>query len=70
MALNFGYYPKDKFILLAKNRIMSPNMKNQQHARKFHSYFLVFIKQKSLVNYAPEQKHLKAYNQTLQGTSP
>jgi len=49
-ALKLGFYPKDKFILLAKHRMISPSQK-QQHARKFHSYFLVFIKSKSKVNY-------------------
>ncbi|MCP4648723.1 MAG: hypothetical protein GY853_01405 [PVC group bacterium] len=50
-ALALGFYPKDKFILLAKSRLMSPNMKVQQHARKFHSYFLVFIKKDCKVAY-------------------
>lgn len=38
-----GFYTKDMFILLAKNR-MIPRWQtlNQKHARKFHSYFLVF----------------------------
>lgn len=40
-----GFYCKDLFVLLAKNRIIGHNHKKQQHARKFHSYFLVFIKQ-------------------------
>lgn len=42
-AENLGYYTKDMFILLAKNR-MIPRWQtlNQKHARKFHSYFLVF----------------------------
>jgi tRNA G10 N-methylase Trm11 len=39
-----GFYPKDLFILLSKNRLISGNWKKQVHARKFHSYFLVFIK--------------------------
>jgi tRNA G10 N-methylase Trm11 len=50
-ALEIGFYPKDKFILLAKNRLMSPNMKVQKHARKFHCYFLVFINKESSVKY-------------------
>jgi hypothetical protein len=38
-----GFYTKDIFILLAKAR-MIPEWQtvNQKHARKFHSYFLVF----------------------------
>lgn len=43
-ALGIGYYPKDMFILLAKNRIIGKHHHKQQHARKFHSYFLVLIK--------------------------
>jgi len=50
-ALSVGFYPKDKFILLAKNRLVSPSQRIQQHARKFHSYFLVFIKTAPKVKY-------------------
>lgn len=50
-AIEIGFYPKDLFILGAKNRLNSGKIKKQQHARKFHSYFLVFIKEKSKVNY-------------------
>lgn len=41
-----GFYCKDIFILLAKNRIKGHNHHNQKHARKFHSYFLVLIKKR------------------------
>jgi len=54
-AINIGYYPKDVFILLAKTRLVSPSQRVQQHCRKFHSYFLVFIKQKCKVDYDPKQ---------------
>lgn len=50
-AVNAGFYPKDFFILLAKSRLMSPNMINQQHARKYHCYFWVFKKEQSKVVY-------------------
>lgn len=50
-ALALGFYPKDKFILTAKSRLVSPSQRNQQHSRKFHSYFLVFIKATSKVDY-------------------
>lgn len=43
-AENIGFYTKDLFILLAKTRIMGHNHINQKHARKFHSYFIVFEK--------------------------
>lgn len=43
-AERLGFYTKDLFVLLAKHRITGHNHASQQHARKFHSYFLVFIK--------------------------
>lgn len=40
-----GFYTRDLFILLAKNRLIGHNHKHiQKHARKFHSYFIVFEK--------------------------
>ena len=50
-TLSEGFYPKDLFILMAKQRLISGKVKNQQHARKFHSYFLVFEKKKSKIDY-------------------
>lgn len=43
-AQEIGYYVKDLFILQATSVLWSPNMSNQQHARKTHSYFLVLQK--------------------------
>ncbi len=48
-ALRFGFYPKDLFLLLAKNRLTDG--REQQHARKYHSYFWVFEKSKCKVEY-------------------
>lgn len=45
-AEKHGFYIKDLFILGAKNRIIGHNHSNQQHARKFHSYFIVMKKLK------------------------
>lgn len=50
-AMNLGFYPKDMFILLARNRLIGKHHHNQQHARKFHSYFLVFKKSQNPVKY-------------------
>lgn len=50
-AVRVGFYPKDLFILLSKNVLIAPHHQDQQHARKFHSYFWVFIKTNSKVNY-------------------
>jgi hypothetical protein len=50
-AVKIGFYPKDLFILTSKSRIISGKVKNQEHARKFHSYFLVFVKKQTKVDY-------------------
>lgn len=50
-AYKLGFYPKDLFILNAKNRLISGKVKNQIHARKYHSYFIVLKKEKSKVKY-------------------
>lgn len=49
VALKCGFYPKDLFILLAKNRIIG-RYKTQEHARKYHSYFWVFVKNDDKIN--------------------
>lgn len=56
-AIFSGFYPKDLFVLVAKNRLIGKTHHNQQHARKFHSYFWVFVKQQSKVDYRIERKH-------------
>lgn len=54
-AINIGFYPKDLFILIAKNRIIANwQLKNQKHARKYHSYYWVFQKTNKLVEYTSE----------------
>lgn len=51
-AIKIGFYPEDIFILLAKNRIVADwQLKNQKHSRKFHSYFLVFRKNRKTIEY-------------------
>ena len=39
-----GFYAKDLFVLVRRNRPAVSRLKRQIHARKNHSYFLVFIK--------------------------
>lgn len=43
-AEKIGFYNKDLFILLAKNRVIGHNHGTQKHARKYHSYFIVMQK--------------------------
>lgn len=51
-AIKQGFYPKDLFILLSKNRIVANwQLKNQKNARKFHSYFWVFEKTDKKITY-------------------
>ncbi len=39
-----GFYAKDLFVVVRTNRPSVSRLKKQIHARKNHSYFLVFIK--------------------------
>ncbi len=39
-----GYYTKDLFVVVRRNRPVVSRLRKQVHARKNHSYFLVFIK--------------------------
>jgi hypothetical protein len=39
-----GFYTKDLFIVVRQNRPAVSRLKKQAHARKNHSYFLVFVK--------------------------
>ena len=51
-AVEIGFYPKDLFVLLAKNRLVADwQRKNQKHSRKFHCYFLVFQKTDRRIEY-------------------
>lgn len=51
-AVMAGFYPRDLFILLAKNRLVADwQAKNQKNARKFHSYFWVFQKCDKRIEY-------------------
>ena len=51
-AVETGFYPKDLFVLLAKNRLVADwQAKNQKHARKFHCYFWVFQKTDRRIEY-------------------
>jgi len=56
-AVELGFYPKDLFILLAKNRLMDG--RKQKHARKFHSYFWVFVKTPSKIDYSIDESTYK-----------
>ncbi len=40
----YGFYCKDLFVVVRTNRPVVSRLKKQEHARKNHSYFLVFIK--------------------------
>lgn len=51
-AESIGFYPKDLFILLAKNRLVADwQLNKQQNARKFHCYFWVFQKSNKKAKY-------------------
>lgn len=52
-AIEIGFYVLDEFVLLNKQKITSfgGKWKEQQHAMKHHSFFLVFKKTNKKVNY-------------------
>lgn len=50
LANESGLYCEDIFVLLAYNRLLSSKHINQKHARKYHSYFLVFRKNQKLTD--------------------
>jgi hypothetical protein len=39
-----GFYTKDLFVIVRQNKASIARLKKQIHARKNHSYFLVFTK--------------------------
>ncbi len=41
---SMGFYTKDLFVVVRSNRPVISRLKKQIHARKNHSYFLVFVK--------------------------
>ncbi len=41
---SIGFYTKDLFVVVRTNRPNVSRLKQQVHARKNHSYFLVFVK--------------------------
>ena len=54
-AVETGFYPKDLFVLLAKNRLVADwQLRNQKTARKFHCYFVVFQKRDTKIKYTEE----------------
>jgi hypothetical protein len=41
---SMGFYAKDLFVIMRTNKPSVSRIKQQRHARKNHSYFLVFVK--------------------------
>ena len=58
-AYRIGFYPIDIFILIARSRLRGSSWRNQQHARKYHSYFLVFKKRPPKVCYTKNYEEKK-----------
>lgn len=50
-AYHIGFYPLDRFELIARSRLISGKVKTQQHARKYSSVFWIFKKCTPRVNY-------------------
>lgn len=47
---SLGFYTKDLFVVVRTNRAGVSRLKKQEHARKNHSYFLVFTKTRAKVS--------------------
>jgi hypothetical protein len=47
---SIGFYTKDLFIVIRNNKPVVSRVVKQIHARKNHSYFIVFVKQKSKIS--------------------
>lgn len=43
---SLGFYTKDLFVVVRTNKPCVSRLKTQEHARKAHSYFLVFVKRR------------------------
>jgi hypothetical protein len=56
-----GYYCKDLFVVMRTNRPVISRLVKQEHARKSHSYFLVFVKAKGKLPYSNFRPLLKNY---------
>lgn len=55
---NLGFYTKDLFVVVRQNKAGITRLKKQIHARKNHSYFLVFVKvpkNKNRLTYKPKK---------------
>ena len=51
-AVKLGFYAKDLFVLLSRNRLVADwQTKNQQHSRKYHCWFWVFQKSEKQVRF-------------------
>ena len=56
-AVATGFYPKDLYVLLAKNRLVADwQVRNQKTARKYHCYFVVFQKSGIKIKYVEDEK--------------
>ena len=51
-AVKLGFYAKDLFVLLSRNRLVADwQAKNRQHSRKYHCWFWVFQKLEKKVRF-------------------
>jgi hypothetical protein len=67
---SLGFYTKDLFVLVRPNRAGVSRLKRQEHARKNHSYFLVFQKRKVRVKSAVARPPAGPAEGTGPGGSP
>ena len=59
-----GFYCKDLFVVTRHNKPVVSRLVRQEHARKNHSYFLVFIKSAKKLPYSNFRPLLRSYSST------
>lgn len=58
-----GFYTKDLFVVVRPNRPAVSRTKGQVHARKNHSYFLVFVKRRRRQSNSPLRQNRVEHNE-------
>jgi hypothetical protein len=57
-----GYYCKDIFVVTRRNKPVVSKLVKQEHSRKNHSYFLIFVKEKAKTRYKNCSEFVASYS--------
>ncbi len=67
---SLGFYCKDLFVVTRLNRPVVSRLLRQEHARKNHSYFLIFIKSGGKLPYSNFRDLLRSYQDRIRTHTP